>query len=214
MLTLLIARHGNTFDSGDTILRVGKRTDLALSHSGQEQARKLGIFLQETYPTIDHVYVSSLQRTQETAQIALPNMLFEINPMFDEIDYGIDDGKPETEVVARVGEEALKQWEENAVSPPEWKVDAEKIIQGWKDFANNLLASVGVADGRSKAKVILVVTSNGIARFAPYIAKDFETLRQAHALKMKTGAISSFQWTQESDWHWNYWNVSPRGKLV
>ena len=28
MTRLLIARHGNTFDKGDVLLRVGKRTDL------------------------------------------------------------------------------------------------------------------------------------------------------------------------------------------
>ena len=39
---IYIVRHGNTFDPGDTLLRVGARTDLALSVSGCEQADRLG----------------------------------------------------------------------------------------------------------------------------------------------------------------------------
>ncbi|MEL6754250.1 MAG: histidine phosphatase family protein, partial [Pseudomonadota bacterium] len=43
MQTLYIVRHGNTFDTGDTVLRVGGRTDLPLSTSGEMQATALGI---------------------------------------------------------------------------------------------------------------------------------------------------------------------------
>ena len=45
MLKLFVARHSNTFDKGDEVLRVGKRTDLPLSSSGRLQAKQLGTFL-------------------------------------------------------------------------------------------------------------------------------------------------------------------------
>jgi len=38
---LFIVRHGNTFDPGDTVTRVGARTDLPLSSSGRAQADAL-----------------------------------------------------------------------------------------------------------------------------------------------------------------------------
>ncbi|HAO37083.1 MAG TPA: histidine phosphatase family protein, partial [Hyphomonas sp.] len=38
MARLIIVRHGNTFDKGDTVTRVGGRTDLPLSASGLAQA--------------------------------------------------------------------------------------------------------------------------------------------------------------------------------
>ncbi|MES2204089.1 MAG: histidine phosphatase family protein [Pseudomonadota bacterium] len=198
MITLLIARHGNTFDPGDILLRVGKQTDLPLSNSGREQAKKLGVFLHENHPKIDRVFVSSLKRTQETAAIAWPENVFEINPIFDEVDYGIDDGKPENEVVARIGEIALKRWEEHGIAPADWKVNAEKIKQDWKDFANQCIAKY--PDGIT----ILVVTSNGIARFAPAILAN-----PCDLPKMKTGAISAFQFTTEQHWQLNYWNNAP-----
>lgn len=203
MMKLLIARHGNTFDPGDTILRVGKQTDLPLSNSGRVQAQKLGVFLQEKYPNIQRVFVSSLKRTQETASIALPENTFEINPIFDEIDYGVDDGKPESQVIERIGEQALKQWEEHAVPPPGWKVDPEKITQDWQEFANQCVLQY------PSGATILVVTSNGIARFAPSILSRVSIQHLTPSLKMKTGAISAFQFTKGRDWQLEYWNFLP-----
>lgn len=202
MITLLIARHGNTFEPGDTVLRVGKRTDLALSNSGREQARRLGAFLNEKYKHIDHVFVSSLKRTQETASIALPNHKLKINPIFDEIDYGIDDGKPEAEVVARIGAGALKQWEEQGIPPSDWKIDPEAIKQDWQQFAKKCIEHYPFDS------TILVVTSNGIARFAPYLLNDFEIFQQSHSLKMRTGAMSVFHYVG-AVWQAEYWNLSP-----
>jgi len=133
---LIIARHGNTFDKGDTILRVGKRTDLPLSNSGIEQAKRLGIFLNEHYPVIDRVMVSQLQRTQQTARYALPNHPQAVHPFLDELDYGVDDGQPESAVIARLGEKALKDWEERSIPPADWPVHPESIIQEWKALLN------------------------------------------------------------------------------
>lgn len=206
MLTLLIARHGNTFDPGDTILRVGKRTDLPLSKSGVEQAKNLGHFLQKKYPNIDRVIVSSLKRTQQTASLALPDISFEINSMFDEIDYGVDDGCPESSVVARVGADALKKWEDNAIPVPEWHINPEEIIQHWKNFACSCVAE------RENNSVLLVVTSNGIARFAPHILANFAEFKQNHPLKLKTGAITAFHY-DNGKWQIDYWNHAPLAEL-
>ena len=210
MITLLVARHGNTFEPGDIILRVGKQTDLPLSNSGRKQAQNLGHFLQEKYPKIDHVIVSQLQRTQQTAAEALPGVRFEINPFLDEIDYGVDDGKSESEVIQRIGEQALKQWEERGIPPQGWKVEPEKIIQDWQEFAQCLVDRHNVGkSGASSSQInttVLVVTSNGIARFAPFIVEEASI---ENLPKMKTGAVSCFQFTQERSWALDYWNFSP-----
>jgi len=81
MTTLIIARHGNTFNVSETPTRVGARTDLPLVESGKEQARKMGAWLkaQNLYPEI--VYSSELKRTQETAQIAIETLGYK-QPVF------------------------------------------------------------------------------------------------------------------------------------
>jgi broad specificity phosphatase PhoE len=48
MARLFVVRHGNTFDAGDVITRVGGRTDLPLSASGKAQAEKLAAHFAET----------------------------------------------------------------------------------------------------------------------------------------------------------------------
>lgn len=216
MLNLLIARHGNTFDKGDEILRVGKRTDLPLSNSGQEQARNLGKFLKQHFTEIHQVYVSNLIRTQQTAQLALETMtgskhssVFEINSLLDEIDYGPDEGQPENKVIERIGLKALEQWEANATVPQDWLVKPCEIIQGWKDLSQDILQQYQqhLSQAISETKNILLVTSNGIARFAPYITGDFESFSKQYAIKMKTGAISCFQYCdQKSQWRVKFWN--------
>lgn len=194
MIHLLIARHGNTFDPGDTVLRVGRGTDISLSNSGKEQAGKLGEYLRQQHPDIHAVYTSTLQRTLLTAEIALSTMVLEAHiipvDIFDEIDYGPDEGKPESDVVARLGEEALENWEKNNIVPPGWNVDPEKITATWREFASQM-------EERYPDEIILVVTSNGIARFAP-----------EHNVKLKTGAIS-YLTVENGQWHCVYSNRRP-----
>lgn len=203
---VLIVRHGNTFDKGDVVTRVGKRTDLPLSTSGLTQAKNLGDYLAAHYPDLAAVYTSSLVRTRETAQIALkqagisPSMT--ASGDFDEIDYGPDENKPEAEVVARVGEDAIKTWESKGIPPTDWKVNPEALKQTWRDFFQMVRLDF-------PGKTVMVVTSNGIARFAPYCLKDFETWEQSNQFKMRTGAVSLFTY-EDSDWSCSYWNEKPK----
>jgi 2,3-bisphosphoglycerate-dependent phosphoglycerate mutase len=203
--TLLIARHGNTFSKGDVVTRVGARTDMPLSPSGLEQGRKLGFFLRDKNLLPDVVFTSALRRTRQTAEQALAaaNVARTLNvePLFNEIDYGIDENRPEADVVARVGADALKAWDEDAVVPDGWKVDVSTIIQGWIDFGSRVA-------GEFAGKKILVVTSNGIARFAPHLTGDFEAFRREHPLKISTGALCVFA-HEAGVWRVEEWNVKP-----
>ena len=205
MTTLIIARHGNTFGPDDTPTRVGGRTDLALVESGREQAVRIGEYLRKNRMIPDVVYASTLKRTIETAEIAVKasgvtNPVFQLD-MFDEIDYGPDENKVETDVIARVGEGAIAAWNEEAIVPDGWKADPDAIIQNWHSFAEQISAF-------DDNETVLVVTSNGIARFAPHITEDFDGFRQAHDIKLSTGALGVLrhaggQWCVED------WNIRP-----
>ncbi|MEP3655148.1 MAG: histidine phosphatase family protein [Litorimonas sp.] len=167
-----IVRHGNTFDKGDVILRVGGKTDLPLSSSGRLQAERLAEALQ----AVDFVaaYSSDLKRTRQTAETLLGQQNYRLAEFLTEIDYGPDEGLPETEVIARIGSESLKRWDEKAIPPEGWKVDVDGLTTAWKAF----LAS---CDPRSNT---LVVTSNGVARFLlDVVASDM-----AVPLKLRTGS--------------------------
>ena len=72
MTDIYIVRHGNTFDKGDVVTRVGARTDLPLSSSGRAQAEKLAAHFREVAPQgFSAAYCSPLQRTRQTAETIL-----------------------------------------------------------------------------------------------------------------------------------------------
>ncbi len=205
MTTLIIARHGNTFNKGDIVTRVGGRTDLPLVEKGREQAKAIGRYLQKNRLIPDVVYSSNLQRTYDTAQIAIQesgvtNPIFQLD-IFNEIDYGPDENKPEEEVVARIGKEAIDAWDKDAIVPDGWKVDPEQLIKYWHDFADQIKA-------HNDNETVLVVTSNGTARFAPYITGKYEDFIKTYTLKLSTGAIGILEFS-EGVWQVKAWNIRP-----
>lgn len=206
MTTLIIARHGNTFEAGQTPTRVGARTDLPLTQKGEEQARALGRYLAEQRLIPDVVYSSNLQRTIQTAKIAIKesgftNPVFQLD-IFNEIDYGPDENKPEDEVFARIGEQAIKDWDEFAKAPDGWIVEPQEIIKNWIDFADQISA-------HDDNETVLVVTSNGTARFAPYITGNFEAFSRDFDIKLSTGALAILKHGRDSGWRVECWNVKP-----
>ncbi|MCB1839826.1 MAG: histidine phosphatase family protein [Alphaproteobacteria bacterium] len=204
MKTLIIARHGNTFGPGDTPTRVGARTDLPLVEKGREQARALGLYLKAQTLVPETVYASPLLRTQETAQLALEACGAKVSvqtlEFLREIDYGPDENQTEEAVVARIGLEAIRRWNEEAVVPSGWLANPENIKDCWLSLAQDI--------EKTDKNIILVVTSNGIARFAPVLTGDFESFRRNHSLKLRTGAIGIFLFDGQSR-KVSAWDVRP-----
>nr|AOT83000.1 hypothetical protein [uncultured bacterium] len=204
MTRIYILRHGNTFDKGDVVTRVGGRTDLALSVSGLDQAEILANHFAELGVEFDMAFCSPLQRTKQTAQIALKTQAEEVDlkilPFLVEIDYGQDENKPEEEVRARIGEDALKAWEEEGI-PSQWlgMLILPAVIGRWQEF----FAS---APKKYPNKTLLVVTSNGIARFALKALKDSGADAD---LKLKTAAYGVFDVTEDGYPTMLSWNVRP-----
>lgn len=205
MTTLLVARHGNTFEAGEPARRVGAHTDIPLTAKGEAQARALGSYLKNVGLIPDIIYSAPLRRARRTAELAreafTPPPPLEALDFLTEIDYGPDEGKPEEEVVARIGREALDTWEKKALPPPGWIVEPQALAQSWIDFGARLAAQ---GTGRTS----LCVTSNGIARFAAHLTGDFENFAATHGLKLATGAFGIFCYENRL-WRVEGWNVRP-----
>lgn len=204
MTLLIIARHGNTFGPRDTPTRVGARTDPPLVASGHEQARRIGQWLRDNDIIPDAVFSSKLKRTIETAQLALAQAGLErpiqSRAMFNEVDYGPDENKTEDAVIARIGEDAIRDWDDKAVVPPGWVFDPKECVANWKSFAADIAAT-----GHACA---LVVTSNGIARFAPHVTGDFASFAENNKIKLSTGALGVLQFSGDR-WTLLDWNLKP-----
>ena len=202
---IIVARHGNTFTKDQTPLRVGSRTDLPLVET--ERGTNIGLYLKKFNLVPDVIFAAPLKRTMETANLALKALgggipLYE-DASFKEIDYGPDEGKPEDEVIARIGQDALDRWNKDAVVPSGWIVDVPFIIQTWKDVAKK-------AQTQFKDKTMMIVSSNGIIRFAPYLTGDFDAFAAEHEIKVGTGCLCVFE-KQDTDDNFKCvaWNVKP-----
>lgn len=202
MTELIIARHGNTFGPHDTPTRVGKRTDIPLVDSGIEQAKRIKHYFELHHIKPNMIYSAELKRTQQTAQYACPKAPMTLLSCFNEIDYGPDENQPEAAVINRIGQAAIDAWNQHAIVPPGWQVNPSQIIQDWLDFGTMI-------QQKHTNQTILLVTSNGIARFAPYLTGDFKAFCETHPLKLKTGALASFRYHPNATWQVNFWNLKP-----
>lgn len=204
MTDIFIVRHGNTFDKGDIVTRVGARTDLVLSKSGQAQAERLAIHFRDIVPGgFGAAFCSELQRTRQTAEAILaaykerPSL--QVLDFLREVDYGPDENQPEDQVVARVGEAALQAWDQDAVPPPGWHVSPDQLIAEWTSLLNAL-------SGPQQFPPVLIVTSNGIARFV--LDAVTKVQRFPESIKLKTGAYGLIR-TRKDGATLVDWNVRP-----
>ncbi len=85
---IILVRHGQTTTNAQGLL-VG-RSNPQLTELGARQARALRPLLDG----VQEVWVSPLDRARETAQLALPNVPFEVKESFIEVDYGELEGEP------------------------------------------------------------------------------------------------------------------------
>jgi probable phosphoglycerate mutase len=164
----VIVRHGNTFAIGEPPRRIGARTDLPLTEEGLAQGRALGVHFARLGWAFSRVLVSPLARTRQTARAILEQQAGAPAPKachwLREIDHGPDEDR----------DEALAAWDERALPPPGWTVDAEARIAAWRAL---------LADGEPGPT--LLVTSNGAARFCFPAAPEIAPVSN---LKLRTGA--------------------------
>lgn len=201
---IIIARHGNTFTKEQIPTRVGGRTDLPLVES--ERGTNVGKYLKLKNIIPDVVFAAPLKRTTETAKLAVAALGLDLpvipNDEFTEVDYGPDENKTDDEVIARIGEEAIKLWNEKAIVPDGWKVSVEGLIKTWQKFAAEV-------EQKYAGKNVLLVSSNGVIRFAPHITGDFEAFAKEHDIKVGTGSVCVFEKEGNGPWVCTEWNTKP-----
>jgi len=208
-MLLLLARHGNTFETGDKVVWVGARTDLPLMAKGREQAAALGEGLQPIRSAIKRIVTGPLKRTREHADIAARTLHFtqpvEIDDRLREIDYGLWEAKTTDEIHALGGETELKAWAERGLWPasPGWS-PAEGIIgANAVQLAHELTATLAAEEAA------LLVSSNGILRFfLKLVPGAFEAMAARKEQKVATGNCCALR--HEGDvWRVSFWNRAP-----
>lgn len=228
---LVVMRHGNTFERGETPTRVGARTDLPLTAEGRAQARRAADYMAAQGWTPVCIRSAPLARTRESAEIVLNTLMgvgagfIEWDDRLTEIDYGPDENRPEAEVEERLGRlrlgadgavatveaareagrAVLEAWNRDAIPPPGWLVDPAALARRWQEVASSWRAE-------ASGGTLLVVTSNGVARFAATLLSGEEAAHPAGAahLKIAPGALCALEWDAgASGWHCPVWNARP-----
>lgn len=195
--TFVIVRHGNTFEAGEPPRRIGARTDLPLTAQGVAQAEALGAYFATHGFNFARVLTSPLSRTRETASAIRHHMPHTPEPLpcdwLREIDHGPDEDCPEDVVLARIGAEALSAWDNHAVPPQGWHVDAEARITAWREiFA-------------SDQGPVLLVTSNGAARYALVAAG----VTSPAGMKLPTGSYGIIHRNADGGFEVGAWGSRP-----
>lgn len=207
---IVIARHGNTFTKEQTPLRVGAKTDLPLVET--ERGTNIGKYLKMRSFVPAVVFSAPLKRTLETARLAIAaldkDISLKVDERFTEIDYGPDEAKTEAQVIERIGEAALEAWNREAVVPEGWNVSVKGIIAAWKSFAEDV-------EKEYHDKTVLVVSSNGIIRFAPYLTGSFKKFAENFDIKVGTGGVCVLE-KADGEKHWRVveWGVKPKDKIT
>ncbi len=229
---LIIARHGNTFTRDQTPTRIGRRTDLDLVE--EKRSRAIGHYLIENNLLPAKVFAAPLKRTTNTARLAVNQMQthlsIEPEESFLEIDYGPDENQTEDQVLQRlgglravemgqnleqlsnqqvmaIGREVINAWNRKATVPGGWKVNPADIVNNWHRFAKKV-------EMEYPGQTVLLVTSNGIARFSPHLTGEFASFAQKNQIKLTTGGLAIFE-KQSHQQHWKCtaWNIPPCRKF-
>lgn len=208
-MEIILARHGNTFDTHQPIVWVGSQNDLPLVKAGQEQAKKLGSTLFKMKMDLAAVYTGPLIRMKSYAEIVLQEANIAVKPIIDlrlnEIDYGKWSGLTNVEVCEQFGEQALKNWEQKSQWPSNsgWGESKQALIERIKNFTQDLLQHHTSHDR------ILIVGSNGCLRyFLDLIPGKLETHSENQTVKIATGNISKLHY-EDNVWQLDFWNMPP-----
>lgn len=210
MKRLLIARHGNTFAPGDTVVTVGSRNDLPLVDKGMAQAVALGEALARTNRRPTVVFAGPLQRQYRFAEIVLQTLQLDLpvrqDARLNEIDFGDWTGLSDQQIQDRFGAEEFAAWHQRSEFPggDRWGESEAQVIARVADFCRDLPRHLP-----NPKDCALVVSSNGALRyFLRLVPGLFDQRNGQAAVRMKTGHVSEFV-QDEAGWRLNLWDQNP-----
>ncbi len=185
MIRLILIRHGNTFETGQTPTQIGSRTDLPLTEKGRSQAERMARFLETENLLPSAIYRGPLKRQIETARIIGAKFRLEdmSEPVLTEIDYGPWEGL--------ASEEIGKKWPRQYAEWTDESRWAEGIFGGNSPLLDIEKWVSYLKKTHRPGETILGVTSNGLIRFFYALLKEqwnqLVQNRQMETLKVKTG---------------------------
>jgi probable phosphoglycerate mutase len=197
--TLVLCRHGNTFNPGEKVVMVGASQDLALTPVGKAQALAVGQALIRLSLLPRQIITGPLRRTQEYAQIISELIggasAVKVDPRLTEIDYGAWGGLSDDEISQQWGEAVLRRWQVDGIRPQ--GVTFMPSEQELESEVQALLRDCALFEG-----VTLVVTSNGRLR-------ELSRIISGAPSKVRTGNVSLLSHGEQGAWQILRWDCAP-----
>ncbi len=201
MPKLILIRHGNTFEAGQTPVWVGARTDMPLTATGEAQAEAAARAVACDAP-FAAIIAGPLQRTRRTAAIiaASSGQEVHVDDRLREIDYGQWEGLSNDAIAQRFGAAVLEPWEKQGVWPEGmgWSPSLAALRMSLTAFLDEQRRALA-----TDATTRLAVTSNGILRIVHALVGGGDA-----AAKVKTGHICVLE-PEGEGWRVVVWNQKP-----
>lgn len=196
MTRLILIRHGNTFEEGQTPLQVGAQTDLPLTAAGRMQAESAARYFLKEKIEPAAIFAGKLKRQTESAAILgllLGAPIEYGTEALTEIDYGPWEGLSSQEIAAK-WPSAYEAWTKEGI----W---AEGIFGGdLQTFQLRLKNWLAEIESRFPGKTIAAVTSNGTLRFLSSLQNEVNLpdpkVKTGHFCEayLKQGIFSILRW--------------------
>ncbi len=176
--TIILVRHGNTFESDQLPYYVGRKTDLPLTARGEQQAKEVAQELSRRSLRPSVFFSGELIRQQRTAEIIAQAMATQTNtptpsiniaPCLSELDLGAWEGMT-TDKVKQYYPAEYEAWECDSTWPQgiflESKENRLLQLRDWlHKFVSDGNESPNISSQNIKSEnVVLAVTSNGVLR--------------------------------------------------
>ncbi|MDD5585385.1 MAG: histidine phosphatase family protein [Alphaproteobacteria bacterium] len=201
---LILFRHGNTFEAGQTPVWVGARTDLPLTAEGEAQAKAAADYVRNAAVSVEAMVAGPLQRTRRFADVigAVVKQTAIIDDRLREIDYGLWEGLSGDVIKQRYGAAALEAWEKNGQWPEgmNWSPSLEELQKNLRAFLREQRERLQSGKGFR-----IAVTSNGILRLVYQIVTGNKPGNEA---KVKTGHYCVLV-PEKDGWRIEGWNKNP-----
>ena len=206
MPSLVLVRHGNTFEKGETPTFVGGRTDMKLTETGECQGQAIAAMIAAQFLPLSGIVSGPLLRTHRFAEriAAAANTVFTIDERLCEIDYGLWENKKTDEVKALYGAESVEAWEKEGRWPDDmnWAPSETKLIHNVNSLLNEQHKKLTAPKGNHR----VIVTSNGILRF---VYRAITGKAPDSAAKVGTGNFCVLTPQEGGGWSIESWNKKP-----
>lgn len=207
MTYLLLARHGNTFATGDKVTWVGASNDLPLVESGLAQAKSLAQVLLENEIKPAALYSGPLKRTKEYATIIRDALQLspdiQIDSRLNEIDYGAWSGLTSEEIKEKFGQDELDAWNLQGKWPVTFVGNEAEVEAEVNSFVQDIMSSY------LENQLALAVTSNGRLKYFLKLLPDiYAEYIKVSKWKVSTGNICLLKCDKRSN-HLVCWNEAP-----